>query len=56
MDSDFNGHVDGDMGGFGEAHEGFGIGQKNDGGIKLLDWGVGKGLRLINSCLQKRKS
>ena len=53
---DFNGHVGSDMGGFGEVHGGFGIGQINDGGIRLLDWAVGKGLRLMNTCFQKRKS
>ena len=40
---------------FGEVHGGFGIGQTNDGGIRLLDWTVGKGL-CLNSCFQKRKS
>ena len=53
---DFNGHVGSDMGGFGEVHGGFGIGQINDGGIRLLDWAVGKELRLMNTCFQKRKS
>ena len=53
---DFNGHVGSDMGGFGEVHAGFGIGQINDEGIRLLDWSVGKGLRLMNTCFQKSKS
>ena len=53
--SDFNGHVGSDMGGFGQVHGGLGIGQVNDGGIRLLDWAVGKGLHLMNS-FQKRKS
>ena len=53
---DFNGHVGGDMDGLGEVHRRFGIGQINDGGIRLLDWAVGKGLRLMNTCFQKRKS
>ena len=53
---DFNGHVSSDMGGFGEVHGGFGIGQINDGGIRLLYWAVGKGLCVINTCFQKRKS
>ena len=44
------------MGGFGEVHESFGIGQINDGGIRLLVWAVGKGLRLLNTSFQKRKS
>ena len=45
---DFNGHVGSGMGGFEEVHGGFGIGQINDGGIRLLDWIVGKGLHLMN--------
>ena len=53
---DFNGHVGNDTGCFGDVHGGFGIGQINDGGIRLLDWAVGKGLRLMNTCFQKRKS
>ena len=52
----FNGHVGSDMGGFREVHGGFGIGQINHGGIRLLDWAVGKGLRLMNTCFQKKKS
>ena len=53
---DFNGPVGSGMGGFGEVHGGFGIGQINDGGIRLSDWAVGKGLHLMNTCFQKRKS
>ena len=34
---------------------GVGIGQINDGGIGLLNWTVGKWLRLMNTCFQKRK-
>ena len=52
---DFNGHVGSDMGGFGEVHGGFGIEEINDGGIRLLDWAVGKWLRLMNTCFQKGK-
>ena len=40
----FNGHVGSDMDGFGEVHGRFGIRQINDGGIRLLDWAVGKRL------------
>ena len=53
---DFNHHVGSDMDGFGEVHGCFGIGQINDGGIRLLDWAVDKVLRLMNTCFQKRKS
>ena len=34
----------------------FHIGQINDGGIRLLNWAVGKRLHLMNTCFQKRKS
>ena len=54
--SDFNDHVGSDVGGFGEVHGDFGIGQINNGGIRLLDWAVIKGLRLMNTYFQKRKS
>ena len=53
---DFNFHVGSDMGGFGEVHRSFGIRQINDRGIRFLDWTVGKGLRSMNTCFQKRKS
>ena len=35
---------------------GFRIGQINDRGIRLLDWGVDKGLNLMNTFFEKRKS
>ena len=31
---------------------GFGIGQINDGRIRLLDRAIGKGLHLMNTCFQ----
>ena len=52
---DFNGHVGSDMGGFGEVHGSFRIGEINDGGIRLLDREVGKCLCLMNTCFQKKK-
>ena len=39
----------------GEGREG-GIGQINEGGNRLFDWAVMKGLPLMNSCFQKSKS
>ena len=35
---------------------GFRIGQINDEGIRWLDWGVDKGLNLMNTFFEKRKS
>ena len=55
VDSDFNGHVGSKMGGFRQLHGSFGIGQINDGRIRL-DCAVGKGLCLMNTCFQKWKS
>ena len=46
---DFNGHVGSDIGGLGEVHGSFGTGQIHDGGIRLLDWAVGKRLHLMKS-------
>ena len=42
--------------GVGVGGGGVGIWHINDGGIRLLDRAVGKGLRLMNTCFQKRKS
>ena len=53
---DFNSQVDSNVDGLERFMGGFQIGQINDGGIGLLDWTVGEGLRLINTCFQKRKS
>ena len=55
MGGDFNGYVGSDMDSFGEVHGGFGIWHINDGGIRLLDWAVDKGLHLVNDCQEKEK-
>ena len=54
--SAFNGHVDSDIDGLGEVYDCFGIGQIDDGSIRLFDWAIAKGLQLMNTCLQKKKS
>ena len=56
MGGNFNGNFGSDMGGFGEVHGDFGIGQINEGGIRLLGWATGKELRLMNTFFQKKKS
>ena len=53
---DFNDYVGSNMGCFGLVLEGLGIGQINGRVIRLLDLLVGKGLCLMNTCFQKRKS
>lgn len=45
------------MQGFGEVHRGFEIGQIHHyGGVRLMNWAVGKGLHLMNTCFEKRKN
>ena len=56
LGDDFNRHAGSDMGGLGEVHGGFRIWQINDGGVKLLDWSVSKGLCLMNMCFLTKKS
>ena len=56
MGGNFNGNFCSDMGGFGEVHGGFGIGQINERGIRLLGWAIGKELRLMNTFFQEKKS
>ena len=53
---EFNGHVGSYIGGFREVHGSLRIGQINDRRVRLPDWAVGKGLQLVNTCFQKRKS
>ena len=40
---------------FGLVHKGFSV-EKIDGRVKVIDWVIGKGLCLINTCFEKRKS
>ena len=47
---DFNDHVGSDLGGFGEVHRGFGTGQINDGGIRLLAEQSVKLVTHLNTC------
>ena len=35
------------------ADTGYAIGQTNDGGVRLMDWAVGKGMNLMNHCFWK---
>ena len=47
---DFNDHVGSDLGGFGEIQRGFGTGQINDGGIRLLAEQSVKLVTHLNTC------
>lgn len=37
------------------ADTGYAIGQTNDGGVRLMDWAVGKGMNLMNQFLEKHR-
>ena len=50
---DFNIHVGWEACGIGEVHDGHGIGQQNDGGVRLMDWIV-KGLKLRYTYFQEK--
>ncbi|XP_070018256.1 uncharacterized protein [Nicotiana sylvestris] len=52
---DFNGHIGGTAGGYGEVHGGFGFGERNAGGTSLLDFAKAFGLVIANSSFPKRK-
>lgn len=41
---------------FGKVQGGFGIEHVNDGGVGLIERACGKGLQLINTCFEKKKS
>ena len=53
---DFKGHVGSDMDGFGEVHGDFGIGKIMMDRSDCWTGQLIKGLRLMNTCFQKRKS
>ena len=46
---DFNGHIDVHSAGYDTAHGGFGFGEKNNGGVSVLDFAVAYELLVVNS-------
>ena len=50
---DFNGHIGVDAGGFVTAHGGFGFGERNNGGVSVLDFAVAYDLLVVNSSFKK---
>lgn len=53
---DFNGYLGCDADCFLEDHGGFRNGQVNGEEVRLVEWAFGKGLRLMNTCFEKRKT
>ena len=50
----FNGHIGSSAGGYTEVHGGFGFGERNGGGISLLDFAKAFDLVIANSSFMKR--
>ncbi|KAF3631922.1 ATP-dependent RNA helicase A-like protein [Capsicum annuum] len=51
---DFNGHIGGLPGGFGDVHGGFSFGERNKEGATLLDFARAFGLVVVNSSFPKK--
>ncbi|KAG5599850.1 hypothetical protein H5410_031220 [Solanum commersonii] len=53
---DFNGHIGATSSGFDDVHEGFGFGERNGGGISLLEFAKAFELVIANSCFSKKEN
>ncbi|XP_055824437.1 uncharacterized protein LOC129892958 [Solanum dulcamara] len=51
---DFNGHIGTTSNGFDDVHGGFGFGERNGGGVSLLEFAKAFELVIANSCFLKR--
>ncbi|XP_059310158.1 uncharacterized protein LOC132061338 [Lycium ferocissimum] len=52
---DFNGHIGPISGGYDDVHGGFGLGNRNGGGVSLLDFARDFGLVIANSSFSKKE-
>ncbi|XP_059292484.1 uncharacterized protein LOC132045935 [Lycium ferocissimum] len=52
---DFNGHIGSVSRGYDEVHGGFGFGDRNGGGVSLLDFAKAFELVVANSCFPKKE-
>ncbi|XP_060171841.1 uncharacterized protein LOC132603008 [Lycium barbarum] len=52
---DFNGHIGLISGGYDDVHGGFGFGDRNGGGVSLLDFARASGLVIANSSFPKKE-
>ncbi|XP_060200282.1 uncharacterized protein LOC132628518 [Lycium barbarum] len=51
----FNGHIGSTSGGYGDVHGGFSFGDRNEGGVSLLDFANAFELVIANSSFRKRE-
>ena len=52
---DFNGHIGVDSDGYDAAHRGFSFGERNNGGVSVLDFAVAYELLVVNSFFKKKE-
>ena len=52
---DFNGHIGVGPDGYDMAHEGFGYGERNNGGVAVLNFAVVYELLIVNSYFKKKE-
>ena len=52
---DFNGHIGAEVGGYDTTHGRFGYGERNNGGISVLDFAVAYELVVVNSFFKKKE-
>ena len=52
---DFNGHIGGKRDGYEMVRGGFGYGEKNNGGLSILDFTVAYKLSIVNSYFRKEE-
>ena len=53
---DSNGHIGDKANGYDRTHGGFGFGERNSGGVAILNFAVAFDLSIINSLFKKRES
>ena len=53
---DCNGHIGVDSDGYNTAHGGFGFGERNNGGVSVLDFAVAYDLFVENSFLRRKRT
>jgi len=54
LGGDFNGHIGEKVDGYVRTHGGFGFGERNSGGVALLDFAVAFNLTVVNSRFKKK--
>jgi len=56
FEGDFNGHIGDKTDGYVTTHGDFGFGDKNSGGVAILDFAVACDLTIVNSLFKKKEN